>query len=114
MKWNALFLMAALILAVFFVAACSTTGEAAYLSGQRVSCIKNSTIGDVNSDKVISSTDAAMIFNMYLGKIPTPPNKCCADANKDGKITPGDALLVTNYYLGYNQTNSTGFVGNKC
>lgn len=59
------------------------------------------TLGDVNDDGYVNSTDAGLIQQAYLGIYTIPAElEAAADVNKDGYINSTDAGLVQQAYLG--------------
>ncbi len=56
-------------------------------------------IGDVNSDGMISVTDAVAIINIILGKDGSNTLKISADLNNDGTVTVSDAVNLINSVL---------------
>lgn len=56
--------------------------------------------GDVNMDGKISSEDAMLILQYYIGVLNSLPNEKAADFNNDGEITPKDAQGILNYSVG--------------
>ena len=59
------------------------------------------TLGDVNNDGKINSSDALLILQSAVGKITLSTTQALsADVNKDGKINSSDALKVLQYAVG--------------
>ncbi|MBO5798332.1 MAG: glycoside hydrolase N-terminal domain-containing protein, partial [Clostridia bacterium] len=59
------------------------------------------TLGDVDGDGAITSTDARLTLQFYAGKIKeTDLNTAVADVDGDDKITSTDARLILQYYAG--------------
>ena len=59
------------------------------------------TLGDVNNDGKINSSDALLILQSAVGKITLSATQTlAADVNKDGKINSSDALKVLQYAVG--------------
>lgn len=59
------------------------------------------TIGDVNSDNLINSTDALMILQHTVGKKKLTGNALlAADATRDESINSSDALIILQYSVG--------------
>lgn len=59
------------------------------------------TLGDVNNDGKINSSDALLILQSAVGKITLSTTQTlAADVNKDGKINSSDALKVLQYAVG--------------
>ena len=69
--------------------------------------VKNSILGDVNSDTSITPADAIMILYYYFGVQQQGFNKNAADMNNDGSITPADAIEVLYKYFGANGARAT-------
>ena len=59
------------------------------------------TLGDVNNDGKINSSDALLILQSAVGKITLSATQTlAADVNKDGKINSSDAFKVLQYAVG--------------
>lgn len=59
------------------------------------------TLGDINSDGKINSTDALFILQYSVGQITLDNKKSTrADVTKDGKINSSDALMILQYAVG--------------
>ena len=78
----------------------ATVGTVAELAGARVR-IPIATLGDVNADGAVTSTDALIVLSGDVG-IDTsafcPMN--CGDVNGDGKVNSTDALIILSYDAG--------------
>ena len=60
-----------------------------------------STLGDVDSDNSITSTDARLVLQYYAGKIYAESlNVAVADVDGDGQVTSTDARLILQLYAG--------------
>ena len=71
-----------------------------------------STIGDVNGDEVVNSTDALIILSGDVGMDVTsfcPMN--CGDVNKDGFVNSTDALILLSYDVGISVPFPVGETG---
>ena len=67
----------------------------------KVSTSSSVTLGDVNKDGNINSTDALMVLQHAVGqKTLTGDAKTAADVTKDGNINSSDALKILQYSVG--------------
>ena len=57
-------------------------------------------MGDVNSDGNVNSSDALLILKCSVGMNPTDFNASLADMNEDGNINSSDALIVLKISVG--------------
>ena len=64
-----------------------------------LSVVRNTLMGDVNSDGKYSISDVVMVVNAVLEKPQANFNVAVADMNGDGNITMGDAILVLRLVL---------------
>ena len=63
-------------------------------------------LGDVNSDKKVTPSDAIMILYHYFNVEQNGFNAKAADLNKDGNISPADAIEALYIYFGVGNSNA--------
>ncbi len=56
-------------------------------------------VGDVNGDGVVSTADAVLLINSYVGGAADKLPKAVADMNGDGVVNTADAVLIINKYV---------------
>ena len=88
----------------YYVVPCKSSGsnEKIYdITGYATGEIDNKSLGDVNEDSKINSTDALLILQHATGLITlSESKKLNADVTWDGKINSSDALRVLQYSTG--------------
>jgi hypothetical protein len=59
--------------------------------------------GDVNGDRTVDPTDAALVNAYFVGFVPslTPQQIIKADVNRDTNIDPTDAAAINAFYVGF-------------
>ncbi len=62
--------------------------------------VKNSMLGDVNSDGKVTPSDAIMILYHFFNVMQSGFNQAVADVNGDRNISPADAIEVLYIYFG--------------
>lgn len=88
----------------YYVVPCKSSGsnEKIYdITGYATGEVDNKTLGDVNEDSKINSTDALLILQHSTGLITlSESKKLNADVTWDGKINSSDALKILQYSTG--------------